>query len=157
MSLRRHGVPRHPVGRVRGMRGIPESRAQAGSWGTESESTQRCAMGTAVLTTARGRPLRCASPSSGAYPIKPSTLAPRIKPCASTTRSAPASSPTLTSKRNSAARKAKVKSASARSALILGLLRFKDGPLGGRIIVSSIVAFPGRVWRWRNHIDLNRR
>ena len=86
----------------------------------------------AALTAASEWPLRCASPSSGAYPIKPSTLAPRIKPCASTTRSAPASSPILISKRNSAARKAKVNSASARSALILVLLRFKNGPLGGR-------------------------
>lgn len=92
----------------------------------------RMAMGTAALTAARGWPLRCASPSSGAYPIKPITLAPRIKPCAITTRSAPASSPTLISKRNSAARKTKVKSASAKSALILVLLRFKNGPLGGR-------------------------
>lgn len=40
--------------------------------------------------------------------------------------------PTLMSNRNSAARKTKAKSASAKSALILGLLRFKDSPLGGR-------------------------
>ena len=43
------------------------------------------AMGAAaVLTDAGEWPLRCANPSNGAYPIKPSTLAPRMKPCATT-------------------------------------------------------------------------